>query len=41
MGDAQHSRTGKLLIDQLLDGLLGDDINVGSSFVQDHDLVAP
>jgi len=40
MGDREDGRATELFLDQLLDGLFGDDVDVGSGFVQEYDLVA-
>jgi len=40
MRDREHSRTSELLIDQLLDGLLGDYIDVGRRFIEHDELAA-
>ena len=39
MGDRQDSGTQELLSDESLDGLLGDNINVGGGLIKDHNLV--
>jgi len=39
MCDGQHGAAGELLLDESLDSLLGLQVDVGSGFVEDDDLV--
>ena len=39
MSYCDHGTLRELLLDQLLDLLLGDNVNVGSGFVEDYDLI--
>ena len=41
VSNAENSCTQELLVDQLLNGLLGHDVDVGCGFIQDDNLVAP
>ena len=40
VGDAHDCCTQELLVDELLDSLLGDDIDVCGGFVEDYDFIA-
>ena len=40
MSNGEHSCTLELLLNDLLDGLFGDDVNVGSCFIENDELVA-